>query len=679
MAILSPNFVSRFLKDAAPGDVLSKMQTEYGVSCMKTAEDICTIHGEWEAVNKVYAFLKEAETSVLGDGREERHAEGLERQRLEDDSDSEGPLEGTDPSDLQIVATWGNFSEESLSRMQSPSNYASNALGTVVQVLDTGGVPVKTVPGRSLLKNNLYTLNTSTPKPTIQRADLVKTAAASMQSSIQPSLSAAIAQVTTSPVAIRSKLVKSPNKPFPFRPNNKRKKPVAKKSTAKRARFTTAKKAPMKGKVDTPRIKLEPSEMDEDAQCAAKDESNASKADSDNAETTVESTDILKSEASLAVIGNDGMYHCMNCTKYFSEKKALEVHEYVYHNIDCGGKNIQCPYCQKNFLSKNGLEEHMYNHVGTRPFSCDLCNVSFNHRKSLRRHMETHQDMRRFQCPKCDTSFTRRESLDAHLLNHDLVPINSNPTGESKRVPCNLCGANFNNMGALKQHMKFKHPEDNSSLTLNPISTIKLQEKSPSKAAAKKPSLVVKLKSKRLNEKREKVLREKGSFELLKEIMETETPFGIEGVEEEDQVDVEKNETGLSSAAEDGGSAAEEDVSDGGGSGKQKDEMKVTSDADVGKDAAEGEADEGAAEEEAASEADSEAEEDRAEVSDGDAKHSDGSADDSAAVENGDLSEGKDSEAESTQDSDEDGDGEVSDDHDDEEDDEDDNEGDMEM
>lgn len=458
MAILSPNFVTRFLKESGR-DVLSKLQAEYGVNCMRTSEDVCTVQGEWEAMLKVHSFLKEAENStpVAGKGKPSGPLTCSSEQRnggLTSSLNSEDHA-----SDLQIMTAWGASQEE-------PSTYSlSNgpeAMGTVIQL-----VPRPGTASRSLLSNMpklTYKGQAPPPPPPLQPINRDSSSFPDHETDIKPS------------ILVNEHFMTN------LTPPKKKRSPkaIAKKSTAKKA-GTAAKDLKKKLEEKTaaaealaasltavssdlmPRIKTEPADGDYPGE------------KNDECLSNISSTDLLddmpvltkqidgSSVLSLTPTKQEGGLDCLKCKKVFSEHKELEVHMYVYHNPDCIGKEIQCPYCSKIFLSKNGLEEHMYNHVGTRPFSCHLCPVSFNHRKSLRRHLERHSNTRKFSCDQCSLSFMRKEALDAHRLIHQRDPLNANT-----KLACNICEEKFDNMASYRKHMQYDHYELNETLNLGP-------------------------------------------------------------------------------------------------------------------------------------------------------------------------------------------------------------------
>ena len=120
-----------------------------------------------------------------------------------------------------------------------------------------------------------------------------------------------------------------------------------------------------------------------------------------------------------------GEYTCSYCQKIFNTKEAIQVHEEVYHtgrykSMPSSSKSplFECTQCGKSYMSKHALEEHLYTHVGMRPFACPYCAASFNHRKSLRRHVQLHNNVKRFDCPQCSKTFVRKDALESHLRIH---------------------------------------------------------------------------------------------------------------------------------------------------------------------------------------------------------------------------------------------------------------------
>ena len=76
---------------------------------------------------------------------------------------------------------------------------------------------------------------------------------------------------------------------------------------------------------------------------------------------------------------------CDICNKTFTDNVSYHKHKKVVHeNI----KNYRCdfPGCGKSFGYRHGLESHVNNHTGEKPFACNLCNWRTGDRRRLSEH-----------------------------------------------------------------------------------------------------------------------------------------------------------------------------------------------------------------------------------------------------------------------------------------------------
>ena len=94
-------------------------------------------------------------------------------------------------------------------------------------------------------------------------------------------------------------------------------------------------------------------------------------------------------------------HKCSKCRKEFKTMKSLESHFKIHTSgkpakkqaKDLGNrKKIPCRYCAKTFWSSSGLHNHMYIHVGKRPYGCPICKRRFIQSSDVQKHLPTHRD-----------------------------------------------------------------------------------------------------------------------------------------------------------------------------------------------------------------------------------------------------------------------------------------------
>lgn len=137
-------------------------------------------------------------------------------------------------------------------------------------------------------------------------------------------------------------------------------------------------------------------------------------------------------------------YKCKVCQKQFLGNSKFELHVKKNHS---GYRPFQCSICGKLFKTKLLFFEHeKYTHENEKPYNCKICNKKWTNLINLDMHMRTHIGGRLLKCQDCDDSFDDADSLEQHRkLNHVMKKI---------LHECDLCLAEFTNLGNLTKHMK---------------------------------------------------------------------------------------------------------------------------------------------------------------------------------------------------------------------------------
>ena len=84
------------------------------------------------------------------------------------------------------------------------------------------------------------------------------------------------------------------------------------------------------------------------------------------------------------------MYCCMigDCRRTYSTKFNLKRHVDITHLKQ---KKYKCELCEKYFVSRQNLKEHIFTHTGAKPYECSYCGEFFRQISQLSLHRRTHE------------------------------------------------------------------------------------------------------------------------------------------------------------------------------------------------------------------------------------------------------------------------------------------------
>lgn len=136
---------------------------------------------------------------------------------------------------------------------------------------------------------------------------------------------------------------------------------------------------------------------------------------------------------------NMKIWTCKDCNKNYSSKNLLDEHM----NMHTGDRPYKCPHCVKDFASKYTLTAHMKIHYDRkRPYECTECGKSFFSNQNLMQHERTHTGIKEYECDVCHKKFGTHHNLDVHKIVH---------TGYKPFV-CRTCGKGFARRAEIKDH-----------------------------------------------------------------------------------------------------------------------------------------------------------------------------------------------------------------------------------
>uniref|UniRef100_A0A8V5GM51 Uncharacterized protein n=1 Tax=Melopsittacus undulatus TaxID=13146 RepID=A0A8V5GM51_MELUD len=137
-------------------------------------------------------------------------------------------------------------------------------------------------------------------------------------------------------------------------------------------------------------------------------------------------------------------YLCRICGSRFLTHDDLRFHVNSHEaNNPQLFKCLQCSYRARRWSS---LKEHMFNHVGSKPYKCEECNYTSVYKKDVIRHSAVPTDcpaLNSFPCPVCNRIYPMQKRLTQHMKTHST----------EKPHMCDKCGKSFKKRYTFKMHL----------------------------------------------------------------------------------------------------------------------------------------------------------------------------------------------------------------------------------
>ena len=104
---------------------------------------------------------------------------------------------------------------------------------------------------------------------------------------------------------------------------------------------------------------------------------------------------------------------CTDCPDAFRTKSSLDKHQYISHGTKV--QIFKCNKCDKEFFSKQRLNDHDRNHQESN-VKCQQCDKVLSSVKALDNHTKAvHDKIKRFSCDMCAFKAFKKEKFDKHV------------------------------------------------------------------------------------------------------------------------------------------------------------------------------------------------------------------------------------------------------------------------
>jgi len=133
---------------------------------------------------------------------------------------------------------------------------------------------------------------------------------------------------------------------------------------------------------------------------------------------------------------------CHICDYATNKKYNLTSHLYV-HAI---GDRFKCDECDKDFASKNHLQQHIKTH-SSYAHKCNQCGKMYNTVKNMKEHIKVMHSEKRLECDECEKLFSTISKLNYHKKGVHVL----------KSFKCDQCKYRCKTNWDLKKHINQVH------------------------------------------------------------------------------------------------------------------------------------------------------------------------------------------------------------------------------
>lgn len=141
---------------------------------------------------------------------------------------------------------------------------------------------------------------------------------------------------------------------------------------------------------------------------------------------------------------NTKPYECDECGKAFRVKALLITHIKIVHLKQ---KSHLCQYCSKSFFTSDHLRMHLRTHTKEKPHPCKECGKCFRTTGQRNVHQLRHTKIKNYKCPYCDMAFYNNGARQTHIYTHT----------KERKHKCQYCEMKFMRSDHRKRHERTAH------------------------------------------------------------------------------------------------------------------------------------------------------------------------------------------------------------------------------
>ncbi|XP_013114683.2 transcription factor grauzone [Stomoxys calcitrans] len=144
-------------------------------------------------------------------------------------------------------------------------------------------------------------------------------------------------------------------------------------------------------------------------------------------------------------------FTCKYCDKVMSNRRTLDLHQRHVHEKKFAKHT--CDICGRSFASSNVLKNHKMIHLSEeeRKYRCDNCGKKYGSETLLHNHVRAVHLAKYIKvCDICGRKIRSRDVFERHMLTHKGLTLST--------YSCDICGYRVTGKSALRRHKMSKHP-----------------------------------------------------------------------------------------------------------------------------------------------------------------------------------------------------------------------------